>query len=200
MIRQVNRKGGYAWKAANIIENILSCINAAAGLEGPSALTLESCLRHFEEGQRVQKQMEAATLSSTIFKNVVKLWGVLGPEAKRAVLGHLASDVPPATAEKLFGVSRTALNKAKSEMQGNILRGNRSMVSLAEKAGASSTFGQSRLSAEEMEATKKWFHAKNPSRSGDTQLIAWMMMEKIEFYFLKEHLAELLFLCLAELL
>ena len=32
-------------------------------------------------------------------------------------------------------------------------------------------------------ATREWFYEENPARSGDTQLIAWMLLDLDDFYF-----------------
>jgi hypothetical protein len=52
-------------------------------------------------------------------------------------------------------------------------------ASLLQKPGGTRT----KICDIERHATIKWFLSKNPTRSGDTKAIAWMSMEKVDFYF-----------------
>ena len=125
--------------------------------------------------------MGQVKLAETVFKNVKTLWSVLDSGAKKAVLGYLSMDIAPKIAQDLFSVSRTTLNDAKVISTRSVMT-DKTPATFNKPAGV---LGQSRLPLEEVEITKKWFYEKNPTRSGDVQLIAWMIMEKLDFYFMQ---------------
>ena len=100
---------------------------------------------------------------------------------EKAVLGYLSMDIAPKTAQDLFSVSRTALNDAKVISALSAMT-DKTPVTFNKPAGVP---GQSRLPLEEVEITKKWFYENNPTRSGDVLLIAWMVRERVDFYFMK---------------
>lgn len=180
-VRQRDRKGGHAARASDLIQDLLNCVNSAANLSGASAVTLETCLRYSDEGRNIQQQMGQVRLAETVFKNVKTLWNVLDPGARKAALGYLSMNVAPKIAQDLFSVSRTALNDAKAASALSVMT-DKAPVTFNKPAGVP---GRSRLPLEEVEITKKWFYENNPTRSGDVLLIAWMVEEKVDFYFMK---------------
>lgn len=113
--------------------------------------------------------------------NSLALSGARGGAMTETVIGYLSEGMKAAEAAMVFGVSETTVRRSRDHIA-------RTKI-VPTAAGPFSTMQQrpgghrQKLGPTERHVTEAWFLSQNPSRSGDTTPIAWMILGKVDFYF-----------------
>jgi hypothetical protein len=97
------------------------------------------------------------------------------------VIGVLSKGFTVSEAARLLKVSRGTVQRSRDHIALATIDPTAAgpFSTLRQKPGGTKT----RISDIERHATITWFMSMNPARSGDTKPIAWMLLEKVDFYF-----------------
>jgi hypothetical protein len=160
---------------------VIALTNSVRGWEGTDQLTLRECIARTQEGKVLLGELHHAPAIQQLYDNTLVMTGEAGRAMTGDMLGILCEGIKDAEAAEMFGVSVGTIRKAREhrarvQMNPKVAG---PLLTLQQKPGTR----RAKISAMERQVTIAWFHSKNPSRSGDTKPIAWMSLEKVDFYF-----------------
>jgi hypothetical protein len=172
------------------LDGIVATTNHIRGWTGEHALTVREVLYRSEEGGAILRECEVADQDRLLSRNALQLCAMRGGVTngdKRysamtaEVIGVLSKGFTKAKAARLFKVSASTVQRGRDQVALATINPKAAgpFASLLQKPGGTRT----KICDIERHATIKWFLSKNPTRSGDTKAIAWMSMEKVDFYF-----------------
>ena len=177
--RRVMRGNGLAAKAAALIEAVIEEVNEVHGLQS-FPLQLRAVLGHMADGRNILKECETAKHTKILAQGALEVVAKAGRACAGEVLGSVAKpnkegQIP---AKKLAEITKKSVSWINTSKR-NAVKG---------VAGTFSTQSKPRVVQhvvvpdEEEAATRWWTREENPARSGDKQVICWMVKTKERFY------------------
>jgi hypothetical protein len=184
--RARNRKDvGPAHRVGQLLESVVALTNERRGWTKDDRLTVKECIARAPEGQALERAMadlQTQAGNEQLWRdNSLALAAARGGAMTETVIGYLSHGMKAAEAAVVFGVSETTVRRSRDHVALTKL--------VPTAAGPFSTLQQrpgghrQRLGPRERHVTEAWFLSQNPSRSGDTTPIAWMILGKVDFYF-----------------
>ena len=166
---------------AALLDKVCCDVNETYGLQAYQ-LTARDVIAAHPEGRKLMEAGRTNAILETLAKNAVYLSGRTGRACThyKEVVGGLARAMPVHEATQLLGVSKSYVHECVKAFESAEFKKVEHRGSLESLQTTTNTKRRAIISIYERAATRAWFYAKNPSRSGDQQRIAWM---KSEFYF-----------------
>jgi hypothetical protein len=188
--RSRTRKGGPADHIGQLLDGVVATTNDHRGWTGEHALTVREVLHRSEEGGAILRECEVANQDRLLSRNSLELCAMRGgvkdgdkrySAMTAEVVGVLSKGFSKAEAARVLKVSAGTIQRGRDQIALATINPKAAgpFASLLQKPGGTRT----KICDIEMHVTIKWFLSKNPTRSGDTKAIAWMTLEKVDFYF-----------------